>query len=796
MRGFRIAYAAVGVAAVALAAVVGPNPDLASLPWAVACLAATTAIAVGARSYGMRGARFWIFVAAAIGSWGLAAVAYFAVGLSASSTTYQLTDLLYLPGYLGLAAAAASLAHRIGSLRRAGLDAAIGTVAVSGFLWSLVLEPRFEGPTGVIDVLAGLYPICDVVLLMIILRLLFSTSARLVSARILAVAVAILVASDAAYLSPFVSGSLGARILSPAYTLAYLLFGAAALHPSMRRVPFGGKDEDVAPRRLLAVIVGAPLTMPIALAVNRLVLGHGDVGALALVATALIVLVSIRVRSVVDDADLLRRRAEESEQKFRMVFDSAAIGISFGRDGLMSEPNLALQELLGYSADELAPLHYTEITHPDDRLLALEATDEVMAGDRRAHTFEKRLVRKDGSVIWVAVTLSRAGDGSFGISLISDITARKQLEQDLLQAQKMEAVGKLAGGIAHDFNNVMTAVSASADLLALEIDRNDPRRRRVDVIAESAARATELTRKLLAFSRRQVLRLEPVDLADVVVGMRGMLERLLPPNIEVAYSLAGGAFARVDRPQLEQVLLNLALNARDALPGGGRVSVSVRAAGDSAELIVADNGVGMDETVRRRIFEPFFTTKQSGTGLGLSTVDGIVGQSGGTLAVESEPRRGSVFTIRLPLVAEPVVEPAPAAAAPAAETAPAEAAPGRLLLADDEDLVRRVTSEMLRRLGYDVVCAASGEEALDLLDDNFDALVTDVAMTGMNGRVLADRVHERTPGLPVLFVSGYPAEVLTGEHMVAEGSEVLTKPFTSAELADRIELIRSLAPLR
>jgi len=255
----------------------------------------------------------------------------------------------------------------------------------------------------------------------------------------------------------------------------------------------------------------------------------------------------------------------------------------------------------------------------------------------------------------------------------------------------------------------------------------------------------------------------------------------------VSYDLAPNAIAQVDLPQLEQVLLNLALNARDAMPAGGNIAVSVRTAGADAELTVTDDGVGMNEETRSRIFEPFFTTKSAGTGLGLSTVDGIVAQSGGTISVASEPGRGSTFTIRLPRVYErPARE-------PSVPVQPPEAVAGRILLADDEDLVRRVTAELMHRSGYDVVSAASGEEALRLLDDGFDALVTDVAMTGMNGQALARNVRDRFPSMPVLFISGYPAEVLTGQHMVDAGEEVLTKPFTPLELTARLELVRGRA---
>jgi CheY-like chemotaxis protein len=270
--------------------------------------------------------------------------------------------------------------------------------------------------------------------------------------------------------------------------------------------------------------------------------------------------------------------------------------------------------------------------------------------------------------------------------------------------------------------------------------------------------------------------------------MRNMLDRLLPPAVTLDFDFVPGAIARIDRAQFEQVVLNLVVNACESMPTGGTVSLSVRDLGETAELVVADEGVGMDEETRMRIFEPFFTTKRSGTGLGLSTVDGIVAQSGGTIAVATAPGGGTVFTICLPRVAA-----MPAAAVEPA--LPADPGSGRLLLVDDEALVRRVAAEMLTRAGYDVVDVESGEAALDVLaaGDVFDVLVTDVAMSGMDGRTLSQRAREIFPHLPVLFVSGYPAEALAREQLVGDDDEVLTKPFTAREVAERVELVRRRA---
>jgi two-component system cell cycle sensor histidine kinase/response regulator CckA len=291
---------------------------------------------------------------------------------------------------------------------------------------------------------------------------------------------------------------------------------------------------------------------------------------------------------------------------------------------------------------------------------------------------------------------------------------------------------------------------------------------------------------LLAFSRRQVLRLTPADLADVVAGVEPILRSLLPETIDLDLDLQGGGVARVDRGEMEQVLLNLVLNARDAMElAGGLLRVRVRHDGASVRLSVCDTGAGMDEDTRLRIFDPFFTTKPvgKGTGLGLSTVDGIVGQLGGTIEVASEPGTGTTFTIRLPQEAG-AAEPLPAVRA----GEPGPQGTGRVLLVEDEEIVRRVTTEMIAHGGYDVVSAASAEDALLLLAEGErpDVLVSDVVMTGMDGPALVDRARTIVPGLPVLFVSGYPAESLRDRTEEA----ILTKPFTPAELAEGIRSVR------
>jgi two-component system, cell cycle sensor histidine kinase and response regulator CckA len=282
----------------------------------------------------------------------------------------------------------------------------------------------------------------------------------------------------------------------------------------------------------------------------------------------------------------------------------------------------------------------------------LAVQQELDQGSRDRYAIDKRYVRKDGEVVNSHVHVALDLEDGLGISLVEDVTERLELEEQLRQAQKMEAVGKLAGGVAHDFNNLMTAVIGYSDLLLLELEPGDSRTARVDAIRDSAVRAAELTRQLLAFGRRQVLQVAEVDLRGVVERMDSLLQRLIGENIRLETVFGSGEIiVRADESQLEQVVMNLADNARDAMPDGGTLTIAALIDGERAVLSVIDDGCGMDASTLARIYEPFFTTKSmvDGSGLGLSTVHGIVGQTGGTIEVESAPGEGTMFTIRLPL---------------------------------------------------------------------------------------------------------------------------------------------------
>jgi two-component system, cell cycle sensor histidine kinase and response regulator CckA len=389
------------------------------------------------------------------------------------------------------------------------------------------------------------------------------------------------------------------------------------------------------------------------------------------------------------------------------------------------------------------------------------------------------------------------------LGVATEITERKRLEEQLLQSQKMEAVGQLAGGVAHDFNNILTAIVGYADLLAAEFTGNNSRHLEdLEEIRKAARRAAALTRQLLAFSRKQVLEPRIIDVNGVVVNLEKMLRSLISENIALRTHLATDlAAARVDPNQLEQVIMNLAINARDAMPEGGALTIETGNAtldaayaaqhvsvvpGEYVMLAVTDTGHGMDETTKARIFEPFFTTKAPGrgTGLGLSTVYGIVKQSGGNIWLYSEPHKGTTFKIYLPALhaaPEDIGKPAPAAAS--------QQGGGTVLVVEDDEQLRRLTHRALATHAFTVLEAERGNLALDIArrhEGPIDLLLTDVVMPDMNGRKLADALRAARPGLKVLFMSGYPDRAMANQNILEHGVAYLAKPFTTEAIVLKV----------
>jgi len=563
-------------------------------------------------------------------------------------------DVLYLAGDAALIAALAFLAARSAKGEWAAhLDALIVAFAIGIAAWPLVFSGSVEGSSATAAVVTAAYPVADLLLLGVLVRLLFLRNRRTPAYWLLVAGAVALFIADAGYVFPALTGTYsgGTSWLDAGWLASYVFFAAAALHPTMGILvePRVESRDPLSLRRGL-LLGGALLTAPIATVAAELFGRSVDIEPVLIAVAVLLVLVILRFAAIVRELDRLRVRAESSERKFRMVFERAPIGISVGRDGIMSETNPAFQRMLGYTGAELARMHYTEVTEQDDRSLSVQL--ELDEGKRDQFAIDKRYVRKDGVPVETHVHVALDLEDGLGISLVEDITDRNALEEQLRQSQKMEAIGKLAGGIAHDFNNLMTAVIGYSDLLLMQFDAHDLRRSKVDAIRDSAVRASDLTRQLLAFGRRQLLQTEEVDLRGVVERMDTLLRRLIGEDIrfETVFGTEE-VIVRADRSQLEQVVMNLAVNARDAMPDGGTLTIAALSDGQFATLSVIDDGVGMDENTVARIYEPFFTTKPvgEGSGLGLSTVHGIVGQSGGTIEVESAPGAGTIFTIRLPL---------------------------------------------------------------------------------------------------------------------------------------------------
>jgi two-component system cell cycle sensor histidine kinase/response regulator CckA len=503
-----------------------------------------------------------------------------------------------------------------------------------------------------------------------------------------------------------------------------------------------------------------------------------------------------------------RKAAEEalrrSEERLTRIFRAAPLGITLSRvtDGLFLEVNDSFAESLGYDPSELVGRTSTELgiwANLDDRRRAME---ELMASGH-LRGLSTRFLGRNGVIreVHLFTDLITVDGQPCALTLHRDVTESRRLEEQLRQAQKMEAVGRLAGGIAHDFNNLLTAMTGHVRFLLDALEEDDERRADAEGIEAATVRASRLTRQLLAFSRQQMMRPRVVDLGEVIQSFEPLLRRLIGEDVEFRVDRSAEAcFVRVDTGQLEQVLLNLAVNARDALPFGGTLTVETDCAsfppdapapvqdippGSYARLSVTDDGVGMDETTLARAFEPFFTTKPAGkgTGLGLSTVYGIVNQSGGHLGVTSRVGEGTSFTIYLPVVERPPEDGADAAAADDGEARGTE----RVLVVEDEDAVRSLSRRVLERAGYDVEDAPYGAAALQLLRDIEppDLLLTDMVMPGMSGRELADRMREMLPSLRVVFMSGYTTDEVIRDVENPRGN-FLEKPFTPAELSAAI----------
>jgi PAS domain S-box-containing protein len=506
-------------------------------------------------------------------------------------------------------------------------------------------------------------------------------------------------------------------------------------------------------------------------------------------------------------ADLAR-----SEERYRLLFERNVAGVFRSTaGGRMLDVNEACARIFGYTIAEFLRQD-ASVLYPEPELRA--AFLERLRRNKALRSEELALRRRDGSSISVLLNANLVEDSrdpqeSVIEGTILDITERRRAEEErerlvrrLTGAQKMEAVGQLAGGVAHDFNNLLTSIAGYSDLLIEGLPSNDPRRGHAEEIRKAGQRAAALTRQLLAFSRRQVLEPRVLDLNSVVEGMERMLRSVLGEDIRlVTVKSPDLCRVRADPSQIEQAILNLVVNARDAMPRGGELSIETGPAeldaalqgedlspevGAYCMLAVSDTGTGMTSEVKARLFEPFFTTKAlgKGTGLGLSTTYGIVKQSGGYIWCDSEPGRGTSFKIYLPRVELPVEK------SPAEHAVPVSRQGGeKILLVEDEPEVRLLVQKLLKIQGYDVITAAAPDEAISIarhLTHRIDLMVTDIVMPGMSGRQLAELLASTHPDMKVLFMSGYTDDSILQHGVLNPGTAFLQKPFTPASLARKV----------
>jgi two-component system sensor histidine kinase EvgS len=504
-----------------------------------------------------------------------------------------------------------------------------------------------------------------------------------------------------------------------------------------------------------------------------------------------------------------------NEKRFKTIFEQAAMGVSEidTKTGCFIHVNQRYADIVGMTPAEMLETDFQSITHPDDIDGDLNQLALLINGEIKEFSIEKRYIRKDGSHVWVNLTVSPlwqpGEEPTHHIAISEDITQRKQAEEEhqklqeqLNQAHKMEYVGRLAGGVAHDFNNMLGVILGHTELALDQVEPSSPIVSDLKEIRTAAERSADLTRQLLAFARKQTVSPKTLDLNETVGGMLKMLRRLIGETIQLIWVPGKDLWKiRMDPGQIDQILANLCVNARDAVDNVGQITIETTAVlidekkcdgvpglspGEYVVLSVSDNGSGITEDVMEHLFEPFFTTKEigKGTGLGLATVYGIVKQNSGYINVSSEPEKGTTFRLFLPRLSEKMVRHDPHPSTTSIVTGHET-----ILLVEDEPTILNMTVLMLQRIGYTVLSSSRPNEAVRLAREyngNIHLLITDVIMPEINGEKLAKNMMAQYPDLKCLFMSGYTADVIAHHGVLDEGVNFIQKPFTMADLASKV----------
>jgi len=805
-----LAYLAATAAPILLFFNVGPSAQ-AFLDVSLA-VCACGAVLAGILLHDPRPRRPWLLLAAGpmLAAAGNAVCWLGGVPISANASP-PLADLLNLAGYLAVVLGFCLLLIRrpFGTGWAVVLDAGILTCGLALVVWVAFAGPLMTSPGLSAAERAShvVFLVADIGLIALVACLLLGTETGTPAMRLFVLSLAALLVGDG--LST-VGGGLTERLTDGAYLLQYSLWGAAALHPSIARRARISVDREhrISPRRL-ALLTAAALVAPVLLVVQGLA-GHaidymaisvGWMATVVLVLACVLDLILEQTRAIKGRLSLEARLRETSET-LRAILDSSPLSIVVvdrWRNVLFW--SRTAERHFGYSALDvvggLSPIVLRHLPKSERDLI-----DRVFAGESLVAP-ELPGLTKDGRTVNMRTHLAPIRDETGrvwgAIALMEDTDELNRLLSELIEARKLESIGRLAGGIAHDFNNILTAIIGYADLCLIEPPGTDTSAY-VTGIRDAGERAAGLTQQLLAFSRRQMLNPQVLDANEVVAGVESMLRRLIGEQIELRIELhpAAGCL-KADRTQIEQVVMNLALNGRDAMPNGGRLVVrtgrrrySVASSskpkqlglGTYTTIEVSDTGSGMDDETKNHIFEPFFTTKSRGrgTGLGLATTYGIIKQSGGSVVVDSEPDQGTTFRVFFPSTRR---------SRPPVGVAPRKAGrrTGRILLVEDEPLLRDIAEKVLSRAGFDVIAADGPDEAIAAAEgmaESLDLLLTDVVMPDMRGPELADRLRRDRPSLRVLLVSGYAEEIVEANRDRAT-KPFLAKPFSAGALLAAVD---------